>query len=198
MEAILGFIQAANGAADTSAVATFANRDHYAGLLEMVLPFAATIPVAILQRDRSRHSSPAAPAIKACIFLAIAATLLVGIIYSLSRMGFIASLAALFVAGSIAFSLRGFSTSYEVSANWFRRWSPVAGSGPGGAVGFIFLPTDPLIARFSDLAKTDEISADTRLQIWRDTTGLIKAFPLRLRTGRLLFLFSPLQDCGLR
>jgi O-antigen ligase len=178
LEAILGFIQAANGAADTSAAGTFANRDHYAGLLEMVLPFAATIPVAILQRDRSRHSSPAAPAIKACIFLAIAATLLVGIIYSLSRMGFIASLAALFVAGSIAFSLRGFSTSYEVSASWFRRWSPSLVVGLVVLAGFIFLPTDPLIARFSDLAKTDEISADTRLQIWRDTTGLIKAFPL--------------------
>jgi O-antigen ligase len=178
IEAILGFVQASNGAADSSAAGTFPNRDHYAGLLEMVLPFAAMIPIAILQRDRRRHESPAAPAIKACIFLAMAAALLVGIIYSLSRMGFIASLAGLFVAGSIAFSLRGFRTHYEVSANWLRRWAPSFIVAMVVGAGFIFLPTDPLIARFSDLAKTDEVSADTRLQIWRDTAGLIKDYPI--------------------
>jgi O-antigen ligase len=42
--------------------------------------------------------------------------------------------------------------------------------------GFILLPTDPLIARFSDFARTEDISADTRAQIWRDTMGMIKSY----------------------
>jgi O-antigen ligase len=45
-------------------------------------------------------------------------------------------------------------------------------------LGFVFLPTDPLIARFSDFTRVEDVSADTRAQIWRDTTNLIKAYPL--------------------
>ena len=45
-------------------------------------------------------------------------------------------------------------------------------------LGFVFLPTDPLIARFADLAMTEDISADTRAQIWNDSWGIVKAFPL--------------------
>ena len=177
IEAVLGIFQAAYGIADDSAAGTFASRDHYAGLLEMVLPFAVMICVSILQRDRKRHESPAGPAIKACFFLAAAATLLVGIIYSLSRMGFIASLAALFVAGSIALSLRVFRSDYTVTSGWGGRWVPSVVVALVVLTGFVVLPTGPLIARFSDLARIDHISADIRLQIWRDTTALIRAFP---------------------
>jgi O-antigen ligase len=47
-----------------------------------------------------------------------------------------------------------------------------------GILGFIYLPTDPLIARFSDLAHTDDImTADVRAQIWRDTTRMFYAYP---------------------
>jgi hypothetical protein len=45
-------------------------------------------------------------------------------------------------------------------------------------LGFVYLPSDPLAKRFADLAATQEISADTRAQIWRDTSGLIRAYPL--------------------
>jgi O-antigen ligase len=34
------------------------------------------------------------------------------------------------------------------------------------------------MGRFTELASTDNVSADARGQIWRDTAGLIKAFPL--------------------
>jgi O-antigen ligase len=177
LEAALGIVQSTNGIVNNSAAGTFANRDHFAGLLELVLPFAAMLAISMLQRDRHRHESPAGPAIKACCFLAIAATLLVGIIDSLSRMGFIASLAALFVAASVALSLRGYSVDYEVSTSWIQRWTPSLLVALVVLIGFVVLPTDPLIARFSDLARTDEISADIRVQIWRDTLQLIKSFP---------------------
>jgi O-antigen ligase len=43
---------------------------------------------------------------------------------------------------------------------------------------FILLPDDPLIARYAQLAPADAISSDIRTGMWRDTLGLIKAFPL--------------------
>lgn len=178
LEAVLGFYQsyAAGGAGIASG--TYDNRDHFAGLLEMALPFAALYPAAILQRRRHRYESPAAPALKACAMLLAAAVLLAGIIHSLSRMGFIVALATLFVSASVAASLRGWRVDYEVRSARWRRWAPTLLVAAAVLLGFVFLPTDPLIARFSEFATTDAISADTRAQIWRDTAGLVKAYPL--------------------
>jgi O-antigen ligase len=178
LEAALGFYQAyADPATFVHARGTYDSYDHYAGLLEMILPFALIYPAAILQRDRNRHESPAGPALKACGVLLVAALLLVGIIHSLSRMGFLVALSVLFVTGSIALSLRGFRVDYTVPAALWRRILPPVLVAAVVILGFVFLPTDPLIARFSEFAQTEDISADTRAQIWRDTVGLIKAYP---------------------
>jgi O-antigen ligase len=181
LEAILGIIQAyGEGSLNGMATGTYQNRDHYAGLLEMVLPFAAVYPLAVLQRDDDeiRFQSPAAPAIKACLLWAMAAILLVAIILSLSRMGFLSALAALLVAGATSLSLRGWRVDYSVRMPLWRRWFPTVLVAGTVALGLVFLPTDPLVARFADLAKTDEISADTRARIWQETAGLVKAYPL--------------------
>jgi O-antigen ligase len=178
-QAILGFYQAyADPARFAHANGTYDSYDHYAGLLEMILPFALIYPAAILQRDRNRHESPAGPALKACSVLVVAALLLIGIIHSLSRMGFLVALAVLFVTGSIALSLRGFRVDYTTQMAMWRRVVPTVLVAVVVVFGFIFLPTDPLIARFSEFAQTEDISADTRAQIWRDTVGLIQAYPL--------------------
>ena len=177
LEALLGVYQATSGATD-SASGTYDNRDHYAGLLEMILPFAALYPAAILQRDRERQESTVAPAFQASLILAIAVVILAASIYSLSRMGFLASLAALFVAGASAVSARGWNVDYRKPAAWWRRMLPAASVGIVILLGFLYLPSDPLARRFADLAATEDISADTRAQIWRDTSGLIRAYPL--------------------
>jgi O-antigen ligase len=163
----LGLYQAYAEGGDGFARGTFNSRDHYAGFLELVIPFAAVYPLAILQRERHRHHAPMAPALKACASLAVAAVILVGIVHSLSRMAFLATLASLFVAAAIAITLRR-----------SRVWLPVTLVGAAVVLGFIYLPTDPLISRFAELARTDDISADTRAQIWRDSAALVRAFPL--------------------
>ena len=43
-------------------------------------------------------------------------------------------------------------------------------------LGFIYLPTDELISRFATFAQTDEISKDTRAELWRDTKPMIAAY----------------------
>ncbi|MBL8212435.1 MAG: O-antigen ligase family protein [Bryobacterales bacterium] len=177
-QAALGIFQAYTEGTDGIATGTYANRDHYAFLLEMVLPFALLYPPVILAQDRRRFESPALPALQACVPLGVAVLLLVAIIHTLSRMGFLAALAALFVCGSMAFTLREWRVDYEVSQMpLWRQAMPAFTVALIVFAGFIFLPTDPLIARFSDLARTEDISADTRAQIWRDTMGLVKASP---------------------
>ncbi|MGA2114952.1 MAG: O-antigen ligase family protein [Bryobacteraceae bacterium] len=178
-EAILGLFQAyGEGSMSGMATGTYANRDHYAGLLEMILPFPLVYAVAILQRQDKRFESPASPVLKACPLLAAAAFTLVAIILSLSRMGFLSALAALLVAGATMLSLRGWHVDYQVPGARWRRWLPAVMVGLVVIAGFVFLPTDPLIARFSDLANTEQISADTRAQIWHDTGNVVKAYPL--------------------
>ena len=45
-------------------------------------------------------------------------------------------------------------------------------------LGFIYLPSDALVGRFQDVAHTENISSDIRVQIWRDSARLIKDYPL--------------------
>jgi O-antigen ligase len=178
LEAALGFLQAYLQAGDAQATGTYNSRDHFAGLLEMVLPFPAMYAVAVLHRSRQSHESPAVPAVQASLGILLAALLLIGGIFSLSRMGFLCALAALFVAGSLTLSVRGWRVDCKTSAPLWRRMVPTAAVGSVVLLGFVFLPTDPLIARFSDLARTEDINADTRAQLWRDTVPLIKDYAL--------------------
>jgi len=176
-EAGLGLVQASSGNT-LGTTGTYANRDHYAGLLEMILPFAAVYALSVLQANRGQFESQVVPALKASFLLAIAAVILVAIVLSLSRMGFLVALASLLVAGSVAFSLRTWRVEYRVEGRWWRKWMPTAIVSFVILLGLVFLPTDPLMARFADLAKSDKVPAEMRIQIWRDTAKLIKDYPL--------------------
>ena len=177
-EGILGISQSYAENGEGFARGTYVNRDHYAGLLELVLPFALLYPIAILYRERNLHASPARPAIKACCVLALGTVILIAVILSESRMAFLASLASLFVAAALAIGVRVLRIEPSIKASIWRKWLPIAVVGIVVSLGFIFLPTDALIGRFAELANTEHISADERAQIWRESVGLVKAFPV--------------------
>src|SRR5207237_560499 len=109
----------------------------------------------------------------ACSVLAVAATILTAIIYSLSRMGFLAMLAALFVAGSLVLSRRRNAPVGGPFANR-RKYLAIVSIAGIVLLGFIYLPTDALIARFSDLTKAEGLNADTRALIWRESLSLAR------------------------
>jgi len=176
--AVLGLYQAYAEGGDGFATGTHANRDHFAGFLELVLPIAVFYPIAILTRERQRYESPAGPAIRASILFAIAALILTAIVHSLSRMAFLAALASLAVCAILALNLRTSHVDAPIKVTVWCRWLPIALVAAIVVLGFIFLPTDPLIARFADLAMTEDISADTRAQIWNDSKGIVQSFPL--------------------
>jgi O-antigen ligase len=169
LEAALGLFQSYFPGSEGFARGTYVNRNHFAGFLEMCLPFAVLYPVATLKRNPSRHVYPAAPALKACALLLVAALILVAILHSLSRMAFLATLASLLAVGSLALGAK--------RQGW-KRWLPVAALAALTLVAFFPLPTDALIERYAQLAPPDAISSNMRALMWRDTLGLIKAFPL--------------------
>ena len=82
---------------------TYVNHNHYAGFLEMALPFAVVYPVALWRRTHARGHAAVAPALAACGVWALAGLMFAGIVFSFSRMGFIAALSSLFVMGTVAF-----------------------------------------------------------------------------------------------
>lgn len=155
-----GLAQSFGGDLEGFAHGTYPVRNHFAGLLEMALPFAVAYAAAALGRRRQFST---AAAIKACAGFAVAGLVFSGIVYSLSRMGFIATAGSLFSMGTLALIAR---------LQGKGRWTAIALLCLAVVIGAAFLAPIQLILRFS------EHSTEGRLDVWRDTLHLIAAYPL--------------------
>jgi O-antigen ligase len=169
VQAALGLLQHFAGGPGEASRGSYANRNHFAGLLEMSIPFAVMYAVAVLRRRRHRHSAPAGPAVAASGLLGLAAVMLVAVVWSLSRMGFLAALAGLLITGVL-------STGSGMAG--LRRWGAVAAAGVLIVLGLIYLPTDELIARYANIAGTESLTSDDRPKIWAGTRQLIGDYPV--------------------
>jgi O-antigen ligase len=172
LESLLGltqfYLMRSAGGDAASATGTYVNRNHFAGLLEMAFPLALFAAVCIWRRGINSAKRPAGPALRASGLLIIAACLLAGIIVSLSRMGFLSTLASF---GLTAFCLLASCRASEF--NWRSRWLWVVPILVPLCI--LFLSTKEMVLRFAEIAAED-ISKDTRMQIWNDTTHIIGAY----------------------
>jgi O-antigen ligase len=174
LEAGLGLSQNFGRGVDQLRWGTYVNHNHYAGFLEMALPFAVAYPVALWRRTRSRGHSAVAPALAACGVWALAGLMFAAIVFSFSRMGFIATLASLFVMGALALGSRQLSWAARSRK---RQTATVGLVAALVLAGFVFLPPDKLIARFVQLVSTDP-TGEGRSQLWAETIPLIRAYPV--------------------
>ena len=172
---VLGFVEAAFGMAQVSAgwpnaegTGTYTNRDHFSGMLEMILPLAIMFGWAILRRNRDSFEQSIWPAIQVCVVWAAAALMLVAIVYSMSRMGFFVALCSLFVTGALSFGPRLPSRNFRTVSLTMLAF--------GSLALFIFLPPDQLVARFAEMSASGKITADTRLYFWKETFSLIDEY----------------------
>jgi len=166
-EAILGLVQFF-GFPDGLARGTYVNRNHFAGLLEMALPFAVAYPFAAMRRQ-GLEPVGMKPLLKSCLALTAAALMIAGITYSLSRSGF-----------SVALVSLGMMATVAAASRLPKRTRIAAGVAVTVAFVtlFVLLPPDRLIERFGRLSQPDGLSADDRIGFWRDTTRLIAAYPV--------------------
>lgn len=173
LDAALGLLQGALGATSRleRATGSYQNPDHFAALLEMCLPFAVMGAVTAFYGSRSnaRRDTPLKSGLAFSGLLLCAAVMLLAVVRSLSRGGFLAALAGLAVMGSLALSW---------GRGGVRRWLPAAAMILAALAAFVLLPTDQLVARFSDISSAEQVSADTRTLIWGDTLRLIGAYPI--------------------
>ena len=154
LEALAGITQFAAGGGARPATGTYVNRNHFAGLLEMMFPFAAVyFCTAVSQRNT----------IQALIGGSLAALLGTGILCSLSRM------AAAILFGSciliVAVLIRP------------RRIALPAAVAATAVVFWLFVPAE-LLHRFASVPGAARIAEDTRVQLWNDTLRLAADYPV--------------------
>ncbi|HSB13681.1 MAG TPA: O-antigen ligase family protein [Bryobacteraceae bacterium] len=177
LEAALGIAQAAEG---DGAHGTYVNHNHFAGLLEMALPFAVVYAVVMTRRVlRSEKNEVCArrlrpvvkPVVGACVALSAAVLIVAGVVASQSRMGFVSALTGLAAAMVLLTIWCKQSTNHRRNALAVALAVALAGAG------LALLPSEALVTRFGHLAQQD-LSTDTRTKIWNETLALIAAYPV--------------------
>lgn len=184
IEALIGIAQfnagPFNAGASQSVSGTYVNRNHYAGLLELALPLTLTAAIALWSgsgsRVRGRHhrghqrsERSLGSALQAGALLLAAACLLAGVVTSLSRMGFMTTLVSVATV-----SMGWLLARRQQGARQTWLWS-IPLILPLAIV--LLIATNGMVLRFADSANSGDISADGRLQIWRETMRLISAYP---------------------
>jgi putative inorganic carbon (hco3(-)) transporter len=164
------------------ATGTYINRNHYAGFLEMVLPFGIGL---VLYEFRNLGKSQHAGGVRLrtlvsrrsfqrlTFWLLVSVVLFAALIFSRSRMGIIAACASLLVmCGLVAASRRqrgialGLLAAFLALSIVFAFWI-----GPG-----------PIAERFSTVGQEYSQGDQSRISIWHDALRLIWQHPL-LGTG---------------
>jgi O-antigen ligase len=168
-ESLLGlaqfhFVRAIGGTA-ASATGTYVNRNHFAGLLEIVFPVAVALAISAWRKGAILWMA---------LLLAISACLLAGVVVSQSRMGFIATLAG---AGftMLILPLSRDESDRLPAFRWSRAWRWAVPLAVPLAI-LVLLPTQELTQRFADADSAQEVSKVDRLKIWRDTLQVIEAY----------------------
>ncbi|HSP69139.1 MAG TPA: O-antigen ligase family protein, partial [Bryobacteraceae bacterium] len=151
-EAALGLAQIAP---NSPAHGTYGNRNHFAGLLEMVLPVTVALGLAVR-------------GFAGIGVLCFGTLIFLGILYSLSKMGFVAALGGLFIMAALGAGVRLPPRT---------RWFAVAGLAAVILLALVFLPPDQVVTGVGSLF-TDDTSGEGRFPIWADSLHLIAAYPL--------------------
>jgi O-antigen ligase/Tfp pilus assembly protein PilF len=157
------------------AFATYVNGNHYAGLMEMILPVVLTWFFAI--RPSVRYGSWREnfveflqhPRVNAYILTGLSVTLIgVSIFFSLSRGGILSTLGSLGLLGLLFL---------------FRRDNRKTGGLIVLFVGLLlcavgFLGWDPILERFDRIRDQEGNITDQRPVYWQDSAGIIRDFPV--------------------
>lgn len=172
VEAVLGISQYYLG--EGEARGTWLNRNHFASFLAMCLPFPAMYAASFVNAapgsSERGHSSYGV----ASIVLGVAGLLLLGVTYSMSRMGFASAILSLSMCGVAVAASRVRNSHHGLAMQL-----GIA----GGLVtvimaAFLLLAPPELVARFAQFDFSDGISRQDRFDLWSESLSLIPAYPV--------------------
>lgn len=159
------------------ATGTYINRNHFAGFLEMVLPFTVALALGLANKlrlaaqrteARARNLLSAPELFSLALMLFLAVTIFTALIFSRSRMGIISALASLIAILALAGSSAPSKCVRTLAAILFFL----------GIIGIvIWVGSDPVIARFEVLGQEYGQTGQNRMSIWLDTSKLIRQHP---------------------
>jgi O-antigen ligase len=158
------------------ATGTYINHNHFAGLLEMVAPFAlATAFYSYRIWIEERRRGPAgvvsdrqrAALGRFLVYCFLVVVLVVSSFFSQSRAGIVSMLVSIFLVGILAFVK-------------VRRRAWIAGLlfALLVALGYgVWAGLEPVVARFEMLQQAGYLSTEGRLSVWRDAVGIMRDYP---------------------
>ena len=154
------------------ATGSYVNYDHFSGLLEMALPLATMWAAAVWIEARIRQRKTLWTGLGTAALLGVAVILLAGIVVSSSRMGFLIAVTLVgLLAAMWSIERREAAGAFVTWKGWlFPILLPVAIA--------ILVPTNALLLRFAGLPGAGDVADDGRVQIWRASMDVVKAYPL--------------------
>jgi O-Antigen ligase len=158
------------------ATGTYINRNHFAGFLEMVIPFG----VALVLYENAKLPRKGVPGRNARIkrvlggrklsriglWLLAATVMVAGLFFSLSRMGIISAVASLAV-------MAGFSGFQRKAGLWV-----AAGIMTCGIILVLWMGAGPVLGRFGTISEEYVSVDESRWSLWKDTARLLGGHPL--------------------
>jgi O-antigen ligase len=175
-----GWILGYQNSSGTGVSGTLVNRNHFAGLLEMLIP--VTLGLGYIAARRYRDFA------RPYVYVLCGAFISLAVVFSLSRMGIFTLLSGLL------------GTSLLI---WFRsaqhRLALGFGLGVAGllASAVLWIGVDTIVSRYGEMLSENVAVQDGRLVVFRDTIKLLKAFPGGVGTGRYQDVFRQYQTTHL-
>jgi O-antigen ligase len=158
------------------ATGTYINRNHFAGFLEMVIPFGvalvlyenAKLPRKAIQgrNARIKRVLGGKKLSRIGLWLLAATVMVAGLFFSLSRMGIISAVASLAVMAAFA----GFQRK---AGSWI-----AAAIMACGMILVVWMGAGPALERFGMIGEEYTSVDESRWSLWKDTARLIGGHPL--------------------
>ncbi len=158
------------------ATGTFINHNHFAGFLELTLPFVMAYVFYFFQMwmdGRRQHRSASDPAgwgsagMQSLLYLFLLLIFLVALVFSRSRGGILATAFTVFVVAMLA-QFRVRRKAWLVGLSLFLLVAVAYG---------LWIGLDPVLGRFEQMGEAHYFQFEGRLSFWKDSMGLIRGYP---------------------
>jgi O-antigen ligase len=161
----------------SEATGTYINHNHFAGLLELILPFALASGFYSFQiwserrqagLDRRTSAERSSAGLRSIFYLFLTVIVVVAVIFSRSRGGILATVFSIVFIGLLA-QLKVRRRAWMLGMFVFLV----------GIVGYgLWIGLDPVLARFEQMREPGYLQLEGRITIWTDASRLVRDYPL--------------------